>query len=134
MATVDAVRDVGGALTNKASLAFTKPVSPVPAVVLVPAEQLRLPERLAYAPRIGSRLRVVRPFDVVLSEEEGTVVAAIPEITEFGYGSNFSEALEDLGKTLAELYFSINDAADRLSDDLLHVRALLNNHIAPVLP
>ena len=88
-------------------------------------------EKLLFAPTIDGRLKITKPFEVTVERSEGTVTAHVEEINEFGYGSNSSEALYDLGKTLSELYFSLKDDADRLSPDLHSVWLKLNEHIQP---
>ena len=46
-----------------------------------------------------------------------------------GCGTNFSEALDDLAKTLTELFFSLEENSDRLGDDLKQLRVKLNEHL-----
>jgi hypothetical protein len=88
-------------------------------------------EEILFAPNIDGRLRITEPFVVAVERREGVVTARIEDIGEFGYGSSSGEALYDLGKTLAELYFSLRDSADHLSDDLRAVWLELNEHIQP---
>jgi hypothetical protein len=88
-------------------------------------------EKVLFAPNIDGRLKITEPFVVTVQRHEGVVVAYVPEIEEFGYGSNSSEALQDLGKTLSELYFSLKENTDRLSADLRSVWLKLNAHIQP---
>jgi hypothetical protein len=88
-------------------------------------------EKLLFAPAIDGRLKINKPFEVTVERSGGTVTAHVEEIDEFGYGSNSSEALYDLGKTLSELYFSLKEDADRLSPDLHSVWLKLNEHIQP---
>jgi hypothetical protein len=83
-----------------------------------------------FAPTIDGRLRIVKPFTVELEEiEEGGFVARIDEIDEFGIGPSSGDALHDLGKTLAELYFSLREQSPRLSPDLQSVLKALSQHI-----
>ena len=86
-------------------------------------------ERLLFALNVDGRLKISKPFIVSVERNEGVVTAWVEEINEFGYGSNSGEALYDLGKTLAELYFSLKDSIDRLSPDLRSVWLRLNEHI-----
>jgi hypothetical protein len=88
-------------------------------------------EKLLFAPTIDARLKITEPFVVTLERREGIVSAYVEELEEFGHGSNSSEALHDLGKTLSELYFSLRDNADRLSPDLRSVWLKLNERIQP---
>ena len=86
---------------------------------------------MIFALNIDGRLKITKPFEVTVERSEGTVTAHVEEINEFGYGSNSSEALYDLGKTLSELYFSLKEDADWLSPDLHSVWLKLNEHIQP---
>ncbi|MEK7403641.1 MAG: hypothetical protein AAB225_00900 [Acidobacteriota bacterium] len=88
-------------------------------------------EEVLFAPNIDARLKITKPFLVTVKRREGIMTAYIEEINEFGYGSNSAEALYDLGRTLSELYFSLKDAADRLSPDLTSVWLKLAEHIQP---
>ena len=91
-----------------------------------------MPDRVLFAASLGGRLRVKKPFTVTLEKSEGLVIARIDDITEFGYGSAVGEALHDLGKTLSELYFALQNCSDRLSSDLLSVWRKLSEHIEQV--
>lgn len=88
-----------------------------------------IPDPLSFAPTIHPRLKIKKAFTVHLRRYESGVAAEAPEIEEFGYGANSFEALLDLGKTIAELYLSLDADADHLSDDLKSVRAKLAEHI-----
>jgi len=87
-----------------------------------------------FAFNVDHRLRIKRPFAVAIEEADGTVIARIDEINEFGCGSSTGEALEDLGKTLSELYFSLQAARDRLSPDLSSAWERLSEHIEQQRP
>ncbi|MFQ5839197.1 MAG: hypothetical protein ACE5HK_00580 [Candidatus Methylomirabilales bacterium] len=71
------------------------------------------------------RLRVVSPFKVRFVKDGDQVIAEAEEINEFGFGSNAYEALLDLQRAIAELYFALLEEQDRLGSDLEEVwRAL----------
>lgn len=89
-----------------------------------------IPDPLWFAPTIDARLKIHEPFCVRISRSGEVVTAVAEEIEEFGYGPNASDALSDLGKTIAELYLSL-EGAD-LSGDLATVRAILERHIRRV--
>jgi hypothetical protein len=90
-----------------------------------------LAEKVLFALSPDGRLKIVKPFVVTVQRTEGVVTAWVEEMNEFGYGSNSGEAFHDLGKTLAELYFSLKETADRLSPDLHSVWLRLTEHIQP---
>ena len=75
------------------------------------------------------RLRVVASLTVSFAEDEGGISARANEIDEFGFGSNYSEALTDLQHTIAELYFSLEEDRDRLGSDLQRVWETLQQKI-----
>jgi len=61
------------------------------------------------------------PFEVVFQASGSGVSAVVPELNEYGFGVDRPEALEDLRKTLAELYFCLESQAERLSSDLANI-------------
>jgi hypothetical protein len=78
---------------------------------------------------LDARLRLRKPFRVQIEKSEQGVAAYADEIGEFGYGVSIGDALHDLGKTIAELYFSLNADKDRLSADLEALRSRLDEYI-----
>ena len=97
-------------------------------------ERMKRKDELLFAPAIDARLKVHTPFHVRIVPSGGGVSAHAPEIEEFGYGTNRGEALDDLGKTIAELYFSLASERERLSPDLYGVLKSLEEHITRVHP
>ena len=75
------------------------------------------------------RLRVVEPIEVVQTAEDGKCVVETPELNEFGFGDNPSEAIADLQAAIAELYFTLNDEKDRLGPDLAAVWTTLSRKL-----
>ncbi len=63
---------------------------------------------------------------------ENGYAAVVQELEEYGLGDTRSEALEDLRKTLQELYLTLEHDAARLSADLLSVWTRLKNHVTRV--
>jgi hypothetical protein len=92
-----------------------------------------IPDPLWFAPTIDARLKIVKPFRVVVARDGENVTATAEEIDEFGYGLNAGDALSDLGKTIAELYLSLEGALV-VSGELARVRAVLETHIVRVHP
>ena len=93
------------------------PLEPV-RQMLVEDLEFSFPMEILFGAIIDRRLRVKNPIPITLSKGEGVVVASSSELEEFGYGSDISDALDDFAKTLAELYFSLEENADRLGYDL----------------
>jgi hypothetical protein len=98
------------------------------------SEDAPIPRSLAFAPSIDPNLKIVKPFTVRVERCETTTAALAEEIEEFGYGDNISEALHDLGKTIAELYFSLEQHAANLGPGLQSLKTKLYEHIRRVRP
>jgi hypothetical protein len=75
------------------------------------------------------RLRVHSPIKIKFTKEDKHVIAEVVEINEFGFGENPSEAIADLQRTIAELYFTLEKEQDRLGTDLRRVWAVLQEKI-----
>jgi hypothetical protein len=60
-----------------------------------------------------------------------TVTAIWREADEFGTGDSVFDACEDLGRTVAELYRSLEADELRLGPDLQRVWHLLKEYVAP---
>ena len=75
------------------------------------------------------RLRVVEPIAVVPMLEGGKHVVEAPELNEFGYGDNLSEALSDLQAAIAELYFTLETDHEQLGPDLTSVWVVLSKKV-----
>ena len=86
-------------------------------------------ETMLFGAMPDQRLRFKKHLLVQIERTERGARAWADEIGEFGYGASRGEALHDLGKTIAELYFSLNADKDRLSKDLEAARASLNEYI-----
>lgn len=82
--------------------------------------------RFALGSLRDGRLRVVEPVEAVRTTEEGKCVVEAPELNEFGFGDNLSEAITDLQAAIAELYFTLEAEQDRLGADLAMVWATLS--------
>ena len=72
------------------------------------------------------RLRVVEPIGVLPMFEGGKHVVEAPELNEFGFGDNLSEALSDLQAAIAELYFTLETDREQLGPDLTSVWVVLS--------
>lgn len=75
------------------------------------------------------RLRVIKPMPVHLSKKSGSVVAHFNEVEEFGCGTGMSAALDDLSKSLAELYFRFKADEDRLGPDMKRLWGKLSEYL-----
>lgn len=97
-----------------------------PVVVLPVREFQELLERLKEMKRLEGRkpillyslrhprLRLREPLAVLLEHDAGQVIAQSYDLDLFGYGDTENEALEDLRRTVADLYFELQENAARL--------------------
>jgi hypothetical protein len=100
-------------------------------IQMVGSVYIRAPfqDRFALGSLRDGRLRVVEPVEVVRTTEEGKCVVEAPELNEFGFGDNLSEAITDLQAAIAELYFTLEAEQDRLGPDLAMVWATLSRKV-----
>lgn len=98
--------------------------------VLLALEESRAPaERLTIASLRDGRLRVVEAIDIDVERADGTVTASIQEIDEYGQGASLAEAVEDLQRSLAELFLTLDEDRDALGPDLQRALAWLRQRI-----
>lgn len=105
-----------------------RPLPITPGELMV-AEPEAMPSRILLGTLSAPGHRVVKAIPVNLSLEEGMVVASWRDADEFGTGASMSSALEDLGRTVAELYESLDADKDRLGPDLVRIRGLLHEYV-----
>jgi hypothetical protein len=94
-------------------------------------ENLSFPRTIQLGSIPDVRLRVIRPIAVELSREGESVIASVPELEEFGQGSTSSDALNDLGFSLAELLLSLQENQSRLGPDLVRLLGKLQTYLVP---
>jgi hypothetical protein len=82
------------------------------------AVPIQLPREILFAASVDQRLRFTRPLAVRLYREGDLYVAYSPDLEEFGTGDNLSLSLDDLSKTIAESFFSLEEMKERLGSDL----------------
>ena len=93
-------------------------------------EPLSFPRTILLGSIPSARVRVVRPIPVELSRDEESIVAAVAELEEFGQGETSSDALNDLGFSLAELFLSLHKNESRLGPDLVQLLGKLRTYLA----
>ena len=81
-----------------------------------------------------ARLRVAEPFELEITDDKYGFVAFAPEIGDYGFGPTGSEAIRDLQATIVELYFTLNEEADRLGPKMQATLATLQRKIQRVEP
>jgi hypothetical protein len=96
------------------------------------ATLITVSDELRYGGSIHPELRTVVPFDVRFERTQSGYAAVVHELEEYGLGDTRSEALEDLRKTLQELYLSLEQDKARLSEDLLSVWTRLKSHLIQI--
>jgi hypothetical protein len=78
---------------------------------------------------LDARLRIVEPFVVSLSSENGQFLAEAQEVGEIGAGGTQSEAIQDLQATLGELFVVLDLDRDRLGADMAKVWAVMQRKV-----
>lgn len=75
------------------------------------------------------RLRVVSPISVDVMVENEQLILESEGFEEFGFGHTFSEAITDLQRAIAELYFTLEEEQNHLGPDLERVWSILQQKI-----
>jgi hypothetical protein len=91
--------------------------------------QIEVPEKILLGSLRDGRLRVLSAIKVRLSVEGDHMIAEAFELDEFGFGANFTEAIADLQRTIAELYFTLEKEQERLGVDMQRVWNILQKKI-----
>src|SRR5258706_14594788 len=81
----------------------------------------RSPEKLLFGAIQDPTLRIKAPIPVSVTVHDNAVVVQAENLEEFGYGDTLSDALGDLGQTLAELFHSLDKDHKRLRPELATV-------------
>jgi hypothetical protein len=76
------------------------------------SSEVQWPVQLQLGGLLDRRLFFCRPMQVSLYKDQDVYVARSSEVDQFGYGSDAAEALDDLGKTLSEMYFYLAHAEE----------------------
>lgn len=100
-------------------------------LLTVPVPSPAMPDQILLGSLRDGRLRVKAPIVVRFTKENEDVIAEAPDLNEFGFAKNPSEALIDLQAAIAELYFTLERERDRLGPDLQRVWAALQGRIVP---
>jgi hypothetical protein len=85
---------------------------------IVPEEITALPREILFAGSVDERVRFSSALRVRLYRDCDAYVAYAPELEEFGTGDSPAFALDDLGKTVAESFLSMEDMKERLGVNL----------------
>ncbi len=89
------------------------------------------PTRVSIGTLSDQGFRVVKPITLDVETRDDSVVATWAEIDEFGAGPSTSDAIEELGRTVAELYRSLQVEQENLGPDLHRVWDILREFVVP---
>jgi hypothetical protein len=76
-----------------------------------------------------SRIVVLRPIPVSVQRDGDVYVATWEQAEEFGYGPTRSDALEDFGRTISQLFITLEREKETLGPHLLDTLDLLRAHL-----
>jgi hypothetical protein len=88
-----------------------------------------LPQHILLGVLRDGRLRVSVPIAVRVMVENQDIVLESLELDEFGFGNTLSDAIIDLQRAIAELYFTLEQEQYRLGPDLERVWQILQQKI-----
>jgi hypothetical protein len=106
-------------------------VPPTDTLGTISGAALQWPIDMHFGGTIDRRLHFKRPLPVKVYKQDGTYVVRCEEIDQFGYGPDMSEALDDFGSTVSEMYFYLADQfkEGNLADSLIQQFAILQSFI-----
>jgi hypothetical protein len=113
-------------LEDRAEIQYS--VDPIPGFMF-DSPLVDMPEQILLGYLRDGRFRVVSPLQVKLTYEDKHTIAEAVELDEFGFGENISEALADLQRAIAELYFTLEKEQSRLGTDLQRIWVVLQEKI-----
>jgi hypothetical protein len=88
-----------------------------------------VPSEIQVGHLLDPRLRVSEGFMVRFTSDADQVVAQAPAFNEFGFGQDYREALRDLQRAIAQLYFSLEEMSATLGPDLRSVWQTLQKSV-----
>jgi len=89
-----------------------------------------IPQTFLFGGMHNDVLQIRRPIPLRSERNARGISVVWEEVSEFGHGDTFSEAVEDFGRTIFELYRSLLRDEAALGEDLLGVRRKLEEYIA----
>ena len=96
----------------------------------VAVTEVQLPKTFTLGSLRDGRLRVSAPIEVTqMVVEGGKYVVEAPELNEFGFGNNLSEAIQDLQAAIAELYLTLEAEQGQLGPDLVAVWGVISQKV-----
>ena len=66
----------------------------------------------------NDRLEIDSPISVLVEEGEEQIIAYAPDLEIYGCGYDLGEALDDLRRSIVEMYYDLNKDKDKLGADL----------------
>lgn len=97
---------------------------------IVLQESLQQPAEIELASLRDGRLRLLRPLRMKIARHGEIVTTQLEDISEYGHGATLVEAIEDLQRCVAELFFTLEEDQAALGSDLRRVREWLAQYIA----
>jgi hypothetical protein len=80
---------------------------------------------------LGPKLRLLQGIPVLVEKDAfNHTIVWWEEAEEFGYGDSVDEAMDDFGRSVVELYFTLN-GGDRLGPGLTRIKSVVAQYIVP---
>lgn len=89
-----------------------------------------IPQTFLFGGMHDDLLQLRRPIPLRSERNVQGISVVWEEVSEFGHGDTFSEAVEDFGRTIFELYRTLLRDEAPLGEDLLGVRHKLEEYIS----
>src|SRR5262249_30873382 len=74
-------------------------------------------------------IRVIQPIPVEIQHDGKTVIASWKEPDEYGYGRDRSEALEDFGRSVSQLFTTLSRDEQILGSEMQRVLDVLRRYL-----
>ncbi len=102
---------------HSVQLDLDRPMHPVASIRFDRRSPL-IPGTILFGSIPDRRLRFRRPIPIEIYKDDASIIARTTELDEFGYGTSMGEALDDIGRTLAEEFIFLSEHAGQLSDGM----------------
>lgn len=101
-------------------------ISPMP---LAGARMPAVPDKVLFGALRSPKLQLLQPIPLRIERDRAGINVIWEDGEEFGRGDTFSEAIDDFGHTVAELYLRLSAPSESFSSHLVDVHGRLSRYI-----